>query len=69
MFPAGYNNAYRILQIPGYVVILYEMIHDARIIPLDDQGIAVPAAARIDKASRQRAPPEAGSRRVTRRDA
>jgi hypothetical protein len=35
MFPAGYNNAYQILQIPGYVVILYEMIHDARIIPLD----------------------------------
>jgi hypothetical protein len=35
MFPAGYNNAYQILQTPGYVVILYEMIHDARIIPLD----------------------------------
>jgi hypothetical protein len=35
MFPAGYNNAYQIVQIPGYVVILSEMIHDARIIPLD----------------------------------
>ena len=35
MFPAGYNNAYQILQIPGYVVIRYEMIHDVRIIPLD----------------------------------
>jgi len=35
MFPAGYNNAYQIVQIPGYVVILYEMIHEARIIPLD----------------------------------
>jgi len=35
MFPAGYNNAYRILQTPGYVVILYEMIHETRIIPLD----------------------------------
>ena len=35
MFPAGYNNAYRITQIPGYVVILYEMIHEARIIPVD----------------------------------
>jgi hypothetical protein len=34
MFPAGYNNAYQILQMPGYVIILYEMIHDARIIPL-----------------------------------
>ena len=35
IFPAGYNNAYHILQIPGYVVILYEMIHDTRVIPLD----------------------------------
>ena len=35
MFPAGYNNAYRILQTPGYVVIFHEMIHDARVIPLD----------------------------------
>lgn len=35
MFPAGYNNAYQILQTPGYVVIHAEMIHDARIIPLD----------------------------------
>ena len=35
MLPAGYNNAYEILQFPGYVVIVYEMIHDARIIPLD----------------------------------
>lgn len=34
-FPAGYNNAYQILQIPGYVVLLYEMIHETRIIPLD----------------------------------
>lgn len=35
MFPAGYNNAYSIVQTPGYVVILYEMIHEPRIIPLD----------------------------------
>jgi len=35
MFPAGYNNAYEIIQIPGYVVIVYEMIHETRIIPLD----------------------------------
>lgn len=35
MFPAGYNNAYQITQTPGYVVILYEMIHEARIIPVD----------------------------------
>jgi hypothetical protein len=35
IFPVGYNNNYRIAQAPGYVVILAEMIHDARIIPLD----------------------------------
>jgi hypothetical protein len=35
MFPAGYNNAYQIFQSPGTVVILYEMIHAARVIPLD----------------------------------
>jgi hypothetical protein len=35
MFPAQYNNGYSIHQSPGYVVIVYEMIHDARIIPLD----------------------------------
>ncbi len=34
MLPAGYNNAYRIIQTPGFVTIIYEMIHDVRIIPL-----------------------------------
>jgi len=35
MLPAGYNNNYQIVQTPEHVVILVEMIHDARIIPLD----------------------------------
>ena len=35
MFPAGYNNAYQIVQTPGTVVIVHEMIHEARIIPID----------------------------------
>ena len=35
MLPTLYNNNYQILQAPGYVVILYEMIHDSRIIPVD----------------------------------
>jgi hypothetical protein len=35
MLPGPYNNNYQIVQSPGYVVILSEMIHDARIIPLD----------------------------------
>jgi len=34
-FPAGYNNAYQIIQVPGYVVIVFEMIHETRIIPID----------------------------------
>jgi hypothetical protein len=37
MIPGGYNNNYQILQAPGYVVILIEMIHDVRIIPLGDR--------------------------------
>ena len=35
MVPGPYNNNYQILQTPTHVVILHEMIHDARIIPLD----------------------------------
>ena len=38
MFPAGYNNAYQIIQIPGYVVIAFEMIHETRIIPIDGRA-------------------------------
>jgi hypothetical protein len=34
MLPAGYNNNYQIIQNAEQVVILIEMIHDARIIPL-----------------------------------
>jgi hypothetical protein len=36
IIPAGYNNAYQILQTRDYVVIHAEMIHDSRIIPLGD---------------------------------
>ncbi len=35
MMPGFYNHNYQIFQTPGYVVILVEMIHDARIIPMD----------------------------------
>ncbi len=35
MFPAGYNNAHQIIQTPGKVVIVSEMIHNARVIPID----------------------------------
>ncbi len=35
MLPRNYNNGIRIMQFPGYVVILLEMAHEARIIPTD----------------------------------
>ncbi|MEY3666519.1 MAG: hypothetical protein RL572_59 [Pseudomonadota bacterium] len=42
MLPILYNNHYQIVQSPGYVMILVEMVHDARIIRIDDQPL--PAA-------------------------
>jgi hypothetical protein len=41
--PYRYNNGRQILQTPGYVVILSEMIHDARIIPVDGRPHVGPA--------------------------
>jgi hypothetical protein len=35
MLGGAYNNDYQIMQVPGYVMILTEMLHDARIVPLD----------------------------------
>jgi len=35
MIPVMYGNDYQILQAPGIVVITYEIIHEARLIPLD----------------------------------
>ena len=46
VIPAGYNNAYQIVQTRDHVVIHAEMIHDARIIPLDGRP-APPAAMRL----------------------
>ena len=37
MFPGGYGNVYEIVQGPGVVAILSEMIHESRIIPLDNR--------------------------------
>ena len=37
MMPGIYGNAYQIVQGPGYVAIRYEMIHEARLIPLDSR--------------------------------
>jgi len=35
MTPGAYNNNLQIVQAPGYVVIVNEMVHNARIIPTD----------------------------------
>src|SRR5439155_4964332 len=35
MLPGPYNNNLQLLQMPGYVVLFTEMIHDARIVPMD----------------------------------
>jgi hypothetical protein len=36
MMPAIYGNSYQIVQAPGFVAISYEMIHEMRVIPIDD---------------------------------
>lgn len=38
IFPNIYGTGLQILQAPGVVVLLYEMIHDARIVPLDGRA-------------------------------
>ena len=35
MIPVMYGNVYQIVQSPGYIVITYEIVHEARVIPLD----------------------------------
>ncbi len=35
MMPSAYNNNMQLFQTSGYVVILNEMVHDARVIPID----------------------------------
>ncbi len=35
MAPSAYNNIFQLFQTPDHIVILNEMVHDARIVPLD----------------------------------
>jgi len=42
LVPGPYNNDFQIMQTAGYVVILREMIHDARVIPLDGRPYVPP---------------------------
>ena len=37
MMPAIYGSSYEIVQGPNFVAILYEMVHETRVIPLDGQ--------------------------------
>ena len=38
MAPSAYNNIFQLFQTEDHVVILNEMVHDARIVPIDDRG-------------------------------
>ena len=37
MVPGGYNMNLQVIQAPGYVVLVNEMVHNARIVPLDNR--------------------------------
>ena len=43
MLPRNYNNGIRIMQSPGYVVIVLEMAHEARIIPTNGRRALDPS--------------------------
>ena len=76
MIPNTYNTGNQIFQIPGYVVILYEMVREPRIIPLDDRPFVDSKIAQWMGDARGRwegrpwswrrgtSPPRAGSRRT-----
>src|SRR5262249_38696746 len=42
ILPVIYGNGQQIVQAPGYVTILEEMVHEARVIPLDGRPHASP---------------------------
>ena len=42
IFPVIYGNGQQIVQAPGFVTILQEMVHEARVIPLDGRPHAGP---------------------------
>ena len=46
MLPGIYNNNFQIVETPDYVMILSEMIHDVRIIPLTGRP-HLPASVRL----------------------
>jgi len=54
MLGGAYNNDYQIMQTPGYVMILTEMLHDVRIIPLDGRPHLPPNVRQWTGSSRGR---------------
>ncbi|MEO2197479.1 MAG: hypothetical protein ABGY72_15505 [bacterium] len=52
MVSATYNNNVMIFQAPGYVAILNEMVHNARIVPIDDDATEKPPFAQYSGVSR-----------------
>jgi hypothetical protein len=54
MMPGPYNNVVQILQMRDYVVIFNEMIHDARVVPLDGRPHLAPTVRRWQGDSRGR---------------
>jgi hypothetical protein len=43
MFPFRYNNGVEIMQAPGFVILNMEMVHEARVIPVDGRPKLSPA--------------------------
>jgi hypothetical protein len=54
MFPGAYNNGHQIVQTPDHIVIHSEMIHEARVIPLDGRPHLTPALKSWEGDSRGR---------------
>jgi len=54
MLAGAYNNNYQIVQSPGTVLILVEMLHDPRIIPTDGRAPLPSSIRQLDGSSRGR---------------
>ncbi len=52
LIPSAYNNNLRIVQTPDYVVLVTEMIHDARVVPMDGSPHLPPGMQRWSGDSR-----------------
>jgi hypothetical protein len=54
MIAGAYNNNYQIVQTPGYVMMLVEMLHGPRIIPLDGRPQLPQGVRQLEGSSRGR---------------